>query len=218
MPKDQRVKEAETLIEKLNDEFVEQSYSNNELGKRVDEVVTSYIAALTGQRIETSSRIRKTGVIPYLLPIAEGFTDPFGGEVWVPNKKKVRRPHIVAHEFCHRKGYRQELEVQILAYFALRTSEDPIFRQAAYAERLYRTLDSLSQSEQSSVLEQHPVREELKEDICDTPKLNPLQLAVLIPFSGLYLLKMKKTNQTGGFKDYGEGLINFIHTVGDKID
>jgi hypothetical protein len=217
MPKEVRVNEARTLIEKLNDEFVEQRYSTKELGEMVDEVVTAYIAGLTGQRIETSNRLRDKGVATALLPFVEGLTEPYGGEIWLPNKRKVRRPHFAAHELCHRKGYRTELDVQILAYCALSGSDDPIFRQAAFAERLYRTLESLPEKDKVPILEQNPVREELRDDICPEYKLNPLQLAFSIPFTLFYLVKMKSSGQTGGYKDYGEGLVNFLHATGDKV-
>lgn len=217
MPKDARIKEAGTLIEKLNDEFVAQEYTSRELGQMVDEIVTTYIASLTGQRIETSHRVRERGVLLYLSGMV-GITDRGGGDVWVTNRRRVRMPHFIAHEFCHRKGYANELEVQILAYFALKGSDEPAFRQAALAERLYRTLSSLPESEKTLVLEKKPVRNELQNDICPTYKMNPLQLAFAIPFAFLYLAKMKATKQAGGFKDYGEGLTNFLYAVGDKVD
>ena len=53
-------------------------------------------------------------------------------------------PHVIAHEFSHRKGYWTELPAQALAYLSLASSGEPVLVQSALLERLHRNLRVLS--------------------------------------------------------------------------
>jgi len=99
----------------------------------VNERLTSYIASITGQRVETSSSVREMTLARLIMPFAIGSCDILSGDIAVFRSTGVFEPHILAHEFCHRKGYLKELEAQALAYLALEGSRDPQLRQAALA-------------------------------------------------------------------------------------
>jgi len=102
----------------------------------VNERLTSYIAGITGQRVETSSSVRRVTLARVIMPFASGSCDVLSGDIAVFRHTGVFEPHILAHEFCHRKGYLMELEAQALGYLALSRSRDPQLRQAALAERV----------------------------------------------------------------------------------
>ncbi|MBI2673156.1 hypothetical protein HYX19_02755 [Candidatus Woesearchaeota archaeon] len=126
------------LIEILNNIYTPNKYSREELAKGVNEEVTDYIENLTGKKIETSAsvvRLRYSWV-GLLFPFASAFYDDKNNRIILNKDRGLLEPFILAHEFAHAKGYEGELEAQITAYFALRTSNDPIMFQSAILEEL----------------------------------------------------------------------------------
>ncbi len=53
------------------------------------------------------------------FPFAYGACDVISGDVAIFRDTGIFEPHVIAHEFCHRKGYWKELHAQALAYLAL---------------------------------------------------------------------------------------------------
>src|SRR5690606_20131883 len=95
-------------------------------------------------RVETSTEIRGFTMASLLFPFALGACDFLSGDVAIFRDTGVFEPHVIAHEFTHRKGYWKELEAQALAYLALASSGDPVLEQSARCERLHRQLRALS--------------------------------------------------------------------------
>ena len=126
----------------------------------------------------------------------------------------VFEPHILAHEFCHRKGYLMELEAQALAYLALSRSRDPLLRQSALAERVYRNLrvlDGDDPARYGELLERTPLWGPVLEDFrrLRPPDRRPGPVATAM--RDLYDSRMKLTGQNG-LSDYDRGFTNFLYT------
>lgn len=98
-------------------------------------------------------------------PSALGVCDILSGDVAIFKDTGLFEPHVIAHEFSHRKGYWKELHAQVLAYQALSTSGDPVLRQAARCERVYRSLRVLADQDVSAfrgLVEGSGLRSELR--------------------------------------------------------
>src|SRR6266849_6039118 len=78
------------------------------------------------------------------FPFALGACDILSGDVAIFKDTGPLEPHVLAHEFSHRKGYWKELPAQALAYLSLVASGEPVLRQAARLERLCRQLRVLA--------------------------------------------------------------------------
>lgn len=135
-----RERDTERLAAALKAGHVPMEVPRDELARRVNRRLTEYIAGITGQRVETSARVRDFMLAQLAFPFALGACDPVTGDVALFQRMGIFEPHVLAHEFTHRKGYWKELEAQVLAYLALADSGDPVLVQSARAERLYRQL------------------------------------------------------------------------------
>ncbi len=212
MPREAREAEVRALAERLSDEFIAERLPRREAAVEVDRHLTSYIAGITGQRVRTSVELRTFALARLAFPFALGVCDPLSGDVAIFKDTGVFEPHVIAHEFCHRKGYWKELHAQVLAYFSLTASGHPVLQQSAGVERLYRSLRVLSgddDAEFSRLALRAPLRRELR-------------LALLPPRSTggragralrrLYDGRMRLTGQNG-VSDYDVGFTNFLYTV-----
>jgi hypothetical protein len=109
----------------------DEASARREVARRADWHLTEYIAGITGQRVRTSAEVRGFALVGLAFPSALGACDILTGDVAIFKDVGFLEPHIIAHEFCHRKGYWKELEAQALAYLALAGSGDPVLVQAA---------------------------------------------------------------------------------------
>lgn len=147
MPRAAREHEVRVLVGRVNDghdDGARARIPRRELAAVVDRHLTRYIATITGQHVETSAEVRSFSVAKLVFPFALGACDPFSGDVAIFRDTGVFEPHIIAHEFSHRKGYWKELHAQVIAYLALAASEEPALVQAALCERLHRDLRVLA--------------------------------------------------------------------------
>ncbi|MEK9504815.1 DUF3810 family protein [Gaopeijia maritima] len=185
------------------------------LAKRVDEVLTDYMASITGQRVETSHRIRTVTLTSLVFPFAMGACDMLSGDVAIFRDTGIFAPHIIAHEFVHRKGYWKELHAQALAYLALRNSGDPYLVQAARAERLHRQLRVVAGEDPEAfkeAVDEAGLREELHDAfLALRPDPGRLQSIVSDGMKQMYDMRLKLTGQNG-LSDYDLGFTNFLHT------
>ncbi|MEK9501593.1 DUF3810 family protein [Gemmatimonadota bacterium DH-20] len=199
------------LNEGWTDDHVEQAL----LAKRVDEVLTDYMASITGQRVETSHRIRTVTLTSLVFPFAMGACDMLSGDVAIFRDTGIFAPHIIAHEFVHRKGYWKELHAQALAYLALRNSGDPYLVQAARAERLHRQLRVVAGEDPEAfkeAVDEAGLREELHDAfLALRPDPGRLQSIVSDGMKQMYDMRLKLTGQNG-LSDYDLGFTNFLHT------
>lgn len=191
-----------------------QKRSRQVLAADVNERLTSYIAGITGQRVETSSAVRQITLSRLMMPFAVGSCDILSGDVAVFRDTGVFEPHILAHEFCHRKGYYKELEAQALAYLALSRSRDGRLRRAALAERIYRNLRVLDQDDPqryAELLEDTPLEGSVLEDFRRLRPPDQRGGAVSSAMKEIYDARMKMTGQNG-LSDYDRGFTNFLYT------
>lgn len=210
-----RRKEIAELGAALNRDYVDERPDKRELARRVNRVLTDYLAGLTGQHVETSDEVRDLSLAALIFPFAQGTCDVLSGDVAIFRDTGIFHAHIVAHEFVHRKGYWKELHAQALAFLALRNSGDPFLVQAARAERLHRQLRVLSGEDPAAF-----------RDAVDEARLDPPlaeEFRRLRPDPGLYRsvvgegmkqlydLRLRLTGQNG-LSDYDEGFTNFLHT------
>jgi hypothetical protein len=144
MPLEVREAEVRALAERLNDEFIPRRGGRRELAVEVDRHLTHYIAGITGQRVRTSAEVRGFALSRLAFPFALGACDMLSGDIAIFKDTGPLEPHVLAHEFSHRKGYWKELHAQALAYLSLVASGEPVLRQAARLERLYRQLRVLA--------------------------------------------------------------------------
>ena len=105
MTEEERQEEVKDLVAVLNRDYQSIELSRGELAKVVNEQLTTYIASITGQRVETSDEVRSVALAKILFPFALGACDILSGDVTIFRDSGIFEPHIIAHEFCHRKGY-----------------------------------------------------------------------------------------------------------------
>jgi hypothetical protein len=210
-----RRQEVAALGEALNREYVAERPPMRELARRVNEVLTAYLADVTGQRVETSDEVRDLSLAALIFPFAQGTCDVLSGDVAIFRDTGIFHAHIVAHEFVHRKGYWKELHAQVLAYLALRNSGDPVLVQAARAERLHRQLRVLSGDDADAfreAVDHSGLDEGLAEEFRRlSPEPGLYRSVVGEGMKQVYDLRLKLTGQNG-LSDYDEGFTNFLHT------
>jgi hypothetical protein len=215
MPREAREAEVRTLAERLNDEFVAGRLPRRELAVEVDRHLTHYIASITGQRVRTSARVRGFALAKLAFPFALGACDALSGDVVIFKDTGPFEPHVLAHEFSHRKGYWKELHAQALAYLALVASGEPVLQQAARLERFYRHLAVLAGKQRGAfdrLVAAAALRPELGKALGE---LRPPSTAVGRQLEGgmrqVYHTRMRLTGQTG-ISDYDLGFTNFLYT------
>lgn len=215
MPREGREEEIRLLIERLNDDFTPRMIPRRELAVEVDRHLTSYIAGITGQRVETSREVRSFSVARLLFPFALGACDFLSGDVAVFRDVGSFEPHVIAHEFSHRKGYWKELEAQALAYLALTASGEPVLVQSARCERLHRQWRALSGDDRAAFqdrLERSDLRTELRNQFLELHRGGALGAGpVEALMRRLYDERMRLTGQNG-LSDYDVGFTNFLYT------
>lgn len=219
MPPEAREEEIRLLTRRLNDEYelTSRTIPRRELAVEVDRHLTGYIAGITGQRVETSTEVRSFSVARLLFPFALGACDFVTGDVTLFRHVGVFEPHVIAHEFSHRKGYWKELEAQALAYLALTASGEPVLVQSALCERLHRDWRALVGDDRAAFrdrLERSDLRPELRTHFLDLNRGATLgaragQGEVLM--RRLYDERMRLTGQNG-LSDYDVGFTNFLYT------
>jgi hypothetical protein len=216
MPAAVRREEIRLLAERLNDEYVPFRRSREEVAVQCDRHLTEYIGGITGQRVETSTEIRGFTVAGLIFPFALGACDLLSGDVAIFRDTGVFEPHVIAHEFAHRKGYWKELEAQALAYLALASSGDPVLVQSSRCERLHRHLRALAGDDPEAfapLVAEAGLRHELEFDFLrmrPAPS-GPVARKVEIAMKTLYEERMKLTGQNG-IHDYDVGFTNFLYT------
>jgi len=215
MPREAREAEVRTLAERLNDEFVPRRLPRRELAVEVDRHLTHYIASITGQRVRTSARVRGFALTKLAFPFALGACDALSGDVAIFKDTGPFEPHVLAHEFSHRKGYWKELHAQALAYLALVASGDPVLQQAARLERFYRHLAVLADKPRG-VFDRPAAAAALRPELGKAlGELRPPSTAVGRQLEGgmrqVYHTRMRLTGQTG-ISDYDLGFTNFLYT------
>lgn len=203
------------LAERLNDEYVADRPARAELAVAVDRHLTDYIASVTGQRVETSARVRDFSLAKLVFPFALGACDIVSGDVAIFRDTGVLEPHVIAHEFAHRKGYWKELEAQVLAYLALTASGEPVLVQAALTERLQRGLHVLAGEDGRAferLLDAIDLRRELRETFrALRPDLGPVGRRINAVMRSLYDARMRRSGQNG-LSDYDRGFTDFLYT------
>lgn len=215
MPVEVRRTEMRELATRLNNGYTEDRPPLADTARMVDRHLVDFVAAITGQRVETSTEVREFSLVRYIMPFALGAADIFSGDVAIFHDTGVFQPHIVAHELAHRKGYLRELEAQALAYLALTQSGEPAFVQSALCERLHRNVRALAGDDEArferEVIELG-LRSELEVALLGLrPVLDPLGRSVADVMRTLYDLRMRVTGQNG-LSDYDVGFTNFLYT------
>ena len=187
----------------------------NELAEQVNRHLTRYIATVTDQEVLTSSQVRNFNLAYLIFPFAYGTCDVISGDVAIFKDTGIFEPHVITHEFCHRKGYFKEMHAQAIAYMALRTSGEPLLIQSARAERLHRQLRVLggeSPERFNEMVDEADLRDELKEAFhALRPVPGAFESVIGTVMRTLYEQRMKITGQNG-LSDYDEGFTNFLWT------
>jgi hypothetical protein len=216
MPVEVREAEVRALVEEVNDAWTAERIPRREAAVEIDRHLTDYIAGITGQRIETSTEVRSFTVAKLIFPFALGSCDMISGDVAIFRDTGVFEPHVIAHEFCHRKGYYKELEAQALAYLSLVHSENAVLVQSARCERLHRNLKVLAGDSPEGFhrrVEQAGMRDELLVQFrALRPITGPVARQVEKAMRALYDERMKLTGQNG-ISDYDLGFTNFLYTT-----
>ena len=215
MPREVREAEVRTLGERLSDEFTSERIPRPALAVEIERQLTRYIAGITGQRVRSSSRVRSFTLVGLAFPSALGACDMLSGDVAIFRDTGLLEPHIIAHEFSHRKGYWKELDAQVLAYLALVSSGESVLRQSARFERLHRNLRVLAGNDPAAfdwLVMRAGLRPELRQALV---ALRPPLAGVARQLDGgmrqVYDLRMRMTGQTG-ISDYDLGFTNFLYT------
>jgi len=219
MPEGFRRAECRALSEALSDCWTPHRRSRSEVAVEVNRLLERTIAQITGQQIVTSSEVRGFTLAKVVFPFALGTCDVISGDVAIFQDTGLLEPHVIAHEFAHRKGYTAELHAQVLAFFALRSSADPQFIQSARAERLHRNLAVLSGEDPAAYhreLDGLSLRPELMGWF---RALRPLGSGppgrVSSAMRTLYDQRMKLSGQNG-LSDYDRGFTDFLWTFGNS--
>ncbi len=214
MPREVREAEVRILVERLNDEFTSERIPRRALAVEIERQLTRYIAGITGQRVRTSAEVRGFALVGLAFPFALGACDMLSGDVAIFKDTGLLEPHIIAHEFSHRKGYWKELYAQVLAYLSLVSSGEPVLRQSALFERLHRNLRVLSGDGREAfdrLVMRAALRPELRQPlIALRPPLKGVARQLEGGMRQVYDLRMRMTGQTG-ISDYDLGFTNFLY-------
>lgn len=217
MPLEAREEEIGILVERLNDEFTPERIERRELAVEVDRHLTDYIAGVTGQRVETSAEVRDFALASLIYPFALGVCDFLTGDVALFRDVGVFEPHVIAHEFSHRKGYWKELEAQALAYLSMTSSGQPVLVQSALCERLHRDLRAIHGDDIAAFRDRitsSELRPELQAHFLELERGTPpegIDRQVQMLMRRLYDERMRLTGQNG-LSDYDVGFTNFLYT------
>lgn len=215
MPDTARRDEIEKLGARLNEGYTDEKVPREEVAVAVNGHLTEYMASITGQRVYTSSEVRDFTLAKLIFPFAMGVCDIVSGDVALFRDTGIFEPHIICHEFVHRKGYWKELHAQALSYFALMSSGDPVMVQAALAERLHRQLKVLSNEDEKTyhdLVEGLGMRSELADELhALRPPPSTYESAVSSVMKKMYDERMKLTGQNG-LSDYDRGFTDFLWT------
>ena len=219
MPPEEREKDVAELVDWANDIYTPMDIPRRELAVEVDKHLTNYIGSITGQRVETSTEVRDFMVASLIFPFALGAADPLSGDVAIFKNTGVFEPHVIAHEFSHRKGYYKELEAQALAYLSLMESGVDVLKQSAICERLDRQLWVLAENDgarYNDLVEDLDIREELRSAFGARRGVPLLYERVIgSAMKEMYDARMQLTGQNG-LSDYDEGFTNFLYTMEQK--
>jgi hypothetical protein len=165
--------------------------------------------------VRTSAEVRGFALVRLAFPFALGACDMLSGDVAIFGDMGLLEPHIIAHEFSHRRGYWKELHAQVLAYLSLVASGEPVLRQSALLERLHRNLRVLSGDDRSvfdRLVTGTALRPELRGALV---KLRPASTAVGRRLEAgmrrVYDTRMRASGQAG-ISDYDLGFTNFLYT------
>jgi len=215
MPRETREAEVRILTERLDGELVARRRPRRALAVEVDRQLTRYIAGITGQHVRTSAEVRGFSLAQLALPFARGTCDLLSGDVAIFKDMGLFEPHVIAHEFSHRKGYWKELHAQVLGYLALTASGDPELTQAARLERLYRNLRVLAGPDRAAferLVARAGLRPELRNPLLELgPAASAVGRQLEAGMRRLYGARMRVTGQTG-ISDYDLGFTNFLYT------
>jgi len=217
MPPKARRLEVEKLAERLERDYTADRPERRELAARVNRHLTDYMAAITGQKVHTSSEVRDFTLARLVFPFAMGVCDVVSGDVALFRDTGIFEPHVICHEFVHRKGYWKELHAQVLSYLSLMTSGDPVLVQSALAERLHRQLKVLAGEDHAAYhehVDELGLRDELNQELhALRPEPGAYESTVATVMRRLYDERLKMTGQNG-LSDYDEGFTNFLWTFG----
>ncbi|HUP52318.1 MAG TPA: DUF3810 family protein [Longimicrobiales bacterium] len=215
MPVAARRDEVSRLAERLDRDYTAERIPRKELAVQVNGHLTEYMAGITGQRVHTSSEVRDFTLARLVFPFAMGVCDVVSGDVALFRDTGIFEPHIICHEFVHRKGYWKELHAQALSYFALVSSGEPVLVQSALAERLHRQLKVLAGEDHGAyhdLVDGLGIRAELEEELhALRPAPGAYESSVALVMKRLYDERLKLTGQNG-LSDYDEGFTNFLWT------
>jgi hypothetical protein len=165
--------------------------------------------------VHTSAEVRGFALVGVVFPFALGACDMLTGDVAIFRDTGFLEPHVIAHEFSHRKAYWKELEAQALAYLSLTASADPALIQAALLERLHRNLLVLADHDPAGfrrLLAAVPLRAELSRSLLPL-SAQPSGVARRVEqgLRGVYDRRMRLTGQNG-ISDYSVGFTNLLFT------
>jgi hypothetical protein len=215
MPREARETEVRVLAERLDAGPLAERLPRRELAVLADRQLTRYIAGITGQHVRSSAKVRSFALVGLAFPFALGACDILSGDVAIFRDTGFLEPHVIAHEFAHRKGYWKELHAQVLAYLALASAEEPLLHQAALLERLHRNLRVLAGEDVGAfdrLVTAVPLRPELRATLLGLhPPLPRVQRRVEGGLRQLYDLRMRATGQNG-LSDYDLGFTDFLYT------
>lgn len=215
MPRPLREIEVARLAARLNDELVLERPPRRALAVAMEERLTGYIAGITGQRVRTSAEVRDFALIGLAFPSALGVCDILTGDVAIFRDTGLFEPHVIAHEFAHRKGYWKELDAQVLAYLALADSGDPVLVQSALFERLYRNLRVLSEGDEAAfdrLVARAGLRGELRAPLETLRRPSgPISRRLDAGMRRIYEARMRVSGQNG-LSDYDVGFTDFLYT------
>lgn len=215
MPMSARRDEVEKLARRLDEGWTSERIPREELAVSVNEHLTEFMAGVTGQRVFTSSEVRDFTLAKLIFPFAMGVCDVVSGDVALFRDTGIFEPHVICHEFVHRKGYWKELHAQALSYLALMSSGDPVMVQAALAERMHRQLKVVAGEDHQvyhDLVDELDMRQELSDEFHSLrPDPGVYESSVSVVMKKVYDERLKLTGQNG-LSDYDEGFTNFLWT------
>lgn len=215
MPERARRDEIERLARRLDEGYTSERIPRDELAVAVNGHLTEYMASVTGQRVYTSSEVRDFTLARLVFPFALGVCDVISGDVALFRDAGIFEPHIICHEFVHRKGYWKELHAQALSYLALMSSGDAVMVQSALAERLHRQLKAIAGEDHRAyheLVDGLDVRAEIADELhALRPDPGVYESSVSLVMKKIYDERLKLTGQNG-LSDYDIGFTNFLWT------
>ncbi|MDP2908325.1 MAG: DUF3810 family protein [Nanoarchaeota archaeon] len=130
----------------ISDGYTEKTCPKKQEAKIANSTLEEITYQIEGVRVKTSSKIKNSYLMKYLMPHAIGGCNIISNDIEIYKQRPYISFSITAHELAHRRRYRRENDAEVLAHLAGFATKDPVFIQSSRVSRLRRECQTLFKS------------------------------------------------------------------------